>query len=71
MYLNIFLISIFIFLSTTRNAHAYLDPGTFTVILNVLIAFFAGVVAYVSMFWKKIKKFFLIFKKKKNKWETK
>ena len=72
MYLNILLISIFIFLSTTRNAHAYLDPGIFTIIINLIIGFFAGAAAFVSMFWKKIKKFFLTFKnKKKNEKQNK
>tara|TARA_Y100000992_G_scaffold248553_1_gene180189 strand:- start:256 stop:426 length:171 start_codon:yes stop_codon:yes gene_type:complete len=53
---------------TTKSAHAYLDPGTFTIVVNFIIALFAGIIAYITMFWIKIKNFFSkIFKKKKNK----
>jgi hypothetical protein len=48
----------FIFMSSTLNAHAYLDPGTFSIIINFLIAIIAAVGAYISLFWSKIKKFF-------------
>ena len=50
-------------MSSTLNAHAYLDPGTFSIIINFLIAIIAAVGTYISLFWSKIKK---IFKKKKD-----
>ena len=63
----IFLV-IYILLMSTKSAFAYLDPGTFTIIINFLIALFAGIVAYVTMFWAKMKSFFSkIFKNKKDK----
>ena len=51
-----------ILFSSTINVYAYLDPGTFSIILNSIIALFAGVGVYVTLFWFKIK---MIFTKKK------
>ena len=68
MSYNFIFFVIFIFFVSTKNAFAYLDPGTFTIIINFLIALFAGIVAYVTMFWRKMRDFFSkIFKNKKNK----
>ena len=50
---------------TTKSAHAYLDPGTFTIVVNFIIALFAGIIAYITMFWIKIKIFSLKFLKKR------
>ncbi len=49
--------------SSIINANAYLDPGTFSIIINFFIALAAGIAAYISLFWSKIKN---IFKKKKD-----
>ena len=51
----------FIFFSP---AYAYLDPGTFNIILQSIIAFIAGVGATYRMWIFRIKN---IFKKKKKK----
>ena len=48
----------FILMSLILNAHAYLDPGTFSIIINFLIAIVAVVGTYISLFWSKIKKIF-------------
>lgn len=56
------LLLILILFSSTINAYAYLDPGTFSIIINFFIALFAGAAAYISLFWSKIKN---IFTKKK------
>ena len=65
MYLNIFLFSALIYLSSTSDAYAYLDPGTFTIIINATLAAFAAVAAYISLTWSTLKIFFKkIFKKK-------
>ncbi len=50
-------------------AYAYLEPGTFTMILQFIVASIAAVISYVIFYYQKIKKIFLkIFKiKKKNK----
>lgn len=46
------------FLSSTLNAYAYLDPGTFSIIVNFFIAVIAGIGTYIALFWNKIKNFF-------------
>lgn len=42
----------------TRSAHAYLDPGTGSMIIQVLIAVFLGAAASARIFWKQIRGFF-------------
>jgi hypothetical protein len=37
---------------------AYLDPGTGSLILQAIVATFAGAVVAVSVYWQKIKTFF-------------
>tara|TARA_B100000965_G_scaffold402467_1_gene428472 strand:+ start:1761 stop:1964 length:204 start_codon:yes stop_codon:yes gene_type:complete len=64
MSLKFIFIVFYILFLFTKNAYAYLDPGTFTAIINFVIALFAGIAAYVSMFWKKIKNFFTKSSKK-------
>ena len=59
-----FFLIIYILMLTTKSAHAYLDPGTFTIVVNFIIALFAGIIAYITMFWIKIKIFSLKFLKK-------
>lgn len=64
MHLDIaikFVIFYFVFLNT--YAHAYLDPGTGSIILTAIIAFFATLSTKISYFWFKLKNIF----KKKNK----
>lgn len=42
---------------TTVNAHAYLDPGTGSIILQGLIAAFAAVAVTARIYWRKITDF--------------
>ena len=56
-------ITIVICVFYTSSAYAYLDPGTFSLIINFFIALIAGVSTYSLLFWNKIKSFFI---KKKN-----
>ena len=46
------------FLFLTRDAQAYLDPGTGSMLLQALLAIFLIVGSSISIFWSKIKKFF-------------
>jgi hypothetical protein len=60
----ILLVSFYIiFVISIQNAFAYLDPGTGTIITQVLMAAFGGLV----IFWSRIKLFFLSFMKKNKK----
>ena len=48
------------------NAYAYLDPGTGGSIIQLILVAVAGVSAYISWYWRKIKNFSnKIFKKDK------
>ena len=42
----------------TRDAHAYLDPGTGSYILQLIIAGLLGAFLAVKMYWGNIKTFF-------------
>jgi len=46
------------FLSLARQAHAYLDPGTGSYFVQILIAGIAGGGYLIVTFWSKIKGFF-------------
>jgi hypothetical protein len=41
-----------------RTAHAYLDPGTGTFVLQMIVAFFVGASVLIRIYWKKLKSFF-------------
>ncbi len=41
------------------TAHAYLDPGTGSFVLQMLVAGFLGAVLYVKTAWQSIKFFFI------------
>jgi len=59
---------IFLYLLIPQNAYAYLDPGTGSYILQVLIATFLGVGFVTRLYFRKIKNFFTnrIFKNKRD-----
>ena len=59
-YINIFLISIFIF---PEFVYGYLDPGTGSYLLQIILAALLGIGVGVRAYWSKIKELF----KKKNK----
>ena len=61
-------------ISTASKAHAYLDPGTGSIILQAILGFIAAAAATISVYWDKFKSFISgIFKKdtKENKDITK
>ena len=47
------------------NALAYIDPGSGSIILQALIAAFAGASTAITIYWKKLKLFLSKFFKKK------
>jgi hypothetical protein len=59
-------LSIIILLTYISPAHAYLDPGTGSIILQAILGFIAASIATLSFYWNKVK-FFLakLFKKDK------
>jgi hypothetical protein len=64
------LIFLFYF-ALTSISYAYLDPGTGSIILQVIIGFVAALFSWLFIFWTKVKFFFNkiknFFLKKKSK----
>ena len=62
---------IIIFLSffiLTTKAHAYLDPGTGSIILQAIVGAFAAFFTSVYIFWSNVKRFYKkIYKKIKKR----
>lgn len=44
-------------------AHAYLDPGTGSILVQSLLAGIAGAVAVLSLYWHRVKAFFVNLRK--------
>lgn len=53
----------------TGSAHAYLDPGTGSIILQAILGFIAATIATASFYWNKLKLFLTKLFKKNNKVE--
>jgi hypothetical protein len=56
LFLSVFTLNIY--LGTTSSAWAYMDPGTGSMMLQLLLASIAGGLVVIKMYWYKIKKFF-------------
>jgi len=46
-------------ISYTSPAYAYLDPGTGSMLLQGLIAGLAAIISFLSIYWQKVKSFFV------------
>jgi hypothetical protein len=66
--IRIMIIGLFVATILPVTLSAYIDPGTGSYILQLLIAAFVGVSFTIKLFWKRIKKFFS--PKKAEKTET-
>jgi len=44
-------------------ANAYLDPGTGSILVQSLLAGIAGAAAVVSLYWQRVKRFFVNLRK--------
>lgn len=53
-------------LASQLPAHAYLDPGTGSLVLQILLAMFAGIIYWVKIQWHNIKVAFQKIIDKKN-----
>ena len=63
---SLFLIFYIYFIFLINNAHAYLDPGTGSIILQALLGAIAATTSYIIFYWNKVKTFLKkIFNKKK------
>ena len=61
---TLFFLYFFLF---TSSAHAYLDPGTGSIILQAIVGAFAAFFSTLYIFWEKVKIFFRKVFKKNNK----
>ena len=61
---TLFFLYFFLF---TSSAHAYLDPGTGSIILQAIVGAFAAFFSTLYIFWEKVKIFFRKVFKKDNK----
>jgi|TARA_B100000900_G_scaffold415003_1_gene443373 hypothetical protein len=58
--------SFLIYIVSTNNVFAYLDPGTGSIILQAILGAIAAGFSYCVFYWNKVKNFFLrVFKRKK------
>lgn len=58
-----FLFLLFAFFSFPATASAYLDPGTGSMVVQVIIATFAGALYMLKIYWRKI---FGMFRRKRD-----
>ena len=54
-----FLFLIVALISYTSPAYAYLDPGMGSMLLQGLIAGLAAIMGFLSIYWQKVKSFFI------------
>ena len=66
---TIFVVLAVFYLVLTREVYAYLDPGTGSYILQLVIAGILGGLFAIKMFWFKIKSFFVNIFSRDNKHE--
>ncbi len=66
---TIFVVLAVFYLVLTREVYAYLDPGTGSYILQLVIAGILGGLFAVKIFWVKVKSFFVNIFSRDNKHE--
>ncbi len=59
------LLTFILFTFSVQPAFAYLDPGTGSSILSIIIGFFVAIGVLIKTFWYKIKSFFGLSKNTK------
>ena len=59
------LLILYIIIFSTSPAHAYLDPGTGSMILQVVLGGIAGIAILGKLFWNRFKALFHFNKNKK------
>ena len=62
--LNKFFLTFVLFILSLQPALAYLDPGTGSAIMTMIIGFFVAIGVLFKTFWYKIKKFLGLSKSK-------
>ncbi|MGB7291993.1 MAG: hypothetical protein WBD99_07465 [Thermodesulfobacteriota bacterium] len=60
-----------LYLLSASNAFSYIDPGSGSYVLQILIASVLGILTLMKIYWSKLKMFFLSFLVKKPDDESK
>ena len=65
---NVVILTIILILCSVSKAHAYIDPGTGSYIIQVMIGGLLGAAFALKVYWKKVKAYFsnLFSKRTKN-----
>ena len=63
-YIRLYILSCYFFFMFFSPAYAYLDPGTFSIVLQSILAAIAGIAATYKIWTHKLKKFLDKLKKK-------
>ena len=65
---HVVIITVILFLWSIKDAHAYIDPGTGSYIIQVIIGGVLGAAFALKVYWKKVKSYFanLLSKQTKN-----
>ena len=65
---QVFITTLILFLWSIKDAHAYIDPGTGSYIIQVIIGGALGAAFALKVYWRKIKFYFanLLSKQTKN-----
>ena len=57
--ISLTLLSVLVLLTFTGQAHAYLDPGTGSMILQAVVGSIAAGLVVIKLYWQRLKNFFL------------
>jgi len=58
-YVTVLITGIILFIALPTLAFGYIDPGTGSYLLQILVATFLGGLLAVKIFWQKVKTFFV------------
>jgi hypothetical protein len=56
--INIIILSVIFLIAQPQNVYAYLDPGSGSLVFQVILASLLGVLFSIKTFWKRIISFF-------------
>ena len=54
LLVSVLLLSAFLFVATTKEAHAYIDIGTGSILLQTLLASIFGALFMIKVFWRRL-----------------
>ena len=69
--LGISVVFVGLFLLSALNAFSYIDPGSGSYVLQILIASILGILTLMKIYWSRLKTFFVSFLVKKPDNESK